>query len=120
MPSVQDAVDTSWDEDINQIHRDLCDISRKRNLEFSSEWEIWDHVPQYGYRMCFKISVTTEEYTDELIDKLNAVSEAAKDKDIEISVFAPYFYQGHNSGSILIYSTFLDKKRQKIKKWPDK
>lgn len=43
-----------WDNDINEIHYRLTNLAAKHRLSIrKTEWEIWKHVPHFGYRMTF-------------------------------------------------------------------
>lgn len=108
--------DFSWDSDINEIHKMLTEFAKQHCLPIGkTEWEIWEHVPQYGYRMTFEIEFQKEQCTDEILKELNKIVEFAKERSVELSPTQPYWYNGDETATMYIFSTFMDKKRQKMK-----
>lgn len=111
----------SWDEDTNEIHRRLHDLADKYKLTVEEEeWEIWSHVPQFGYRMSVYIKVTREVMkNDQFFADIDVIVDYAKSKNIELSPMygATFFYLDDNIASLAFYSTFLDKARKKRKNW---
>lgn len=107
----------SWDEDINEIVEKLDAVAKKNELNVSKkQWSVWGHVPQFGYRLIYTIEVhrqESEEFQKELMD----IVEFAKERDVELSVYEPHFFEDEIVSSMYIFSTFLDKKRQKRKNW---
>lgn len=103
-----------WDDDINEIHSKLVGLSNKYGFKIDKqEWDIWDHVPQYGYRMTFNILIDKNKYTEDFLQKLHEIVEFADGRNIELSPVAPYFYSNDNNGHMFIFSTFKDKERRK-------
>ena len=115
----EDSTDTysfSWDSDINEIYSKLTALASKYRLSIGkTEWAIWEHVPQYGYRMTFTISLRKEDMTDKFLSDLSETVEFAKRKKVEISPAQPLFYKDDEKANMYIFSTFMDKERQKIK-----
>lgn len=105
----------SWDSDINEIHKRLKNFAQKHELEVSrEEWKVWSHVPQYGYRMSFGLVVTREIVEeDEFWEGLNEIIKYAKSRNVDLSPFQPYFFGGSNTTTMSIFTTFIDKERQK-------
>lgn len=105
-----------WDKDINEIHRQILELADKHNLTTrDAEWEIWNHVPQFGYRMTILLNVYKEDLTDELYDDLNKIVEFAKKRQIDLTPFQPFFLGEGQQSYFHISTTFRDKARQKIK-----
>ena len=104
-----------WDKDINEIRSKLVDIADKHNIKHTSEWDIWNHVPQFGYRMSFYLEISKSDYTQNLLDELNEVVEFAKDRKVELSIMNPFFFHSGDKTTMSIYSTFNDKERRKVK-----
>lgn len=108
-----------FDDDINEIHEKLIDISEKYNITiYRDEFAIWSHVPQYGYRMSLGMKVTREDLRNDDFQKdIDDIVEIAKEKEVELSPMwgAIFFFKEEETANLSIYSTFMDKKRQKIK-----
>lgn len=108
-----------FDDDINEIHTKLIEISKKYNLSISNDsFEIWSHVPHFGYRMDLRIEVTKEILKNQQFQKdIDDIVDFAKQKDVELTPMnrGIFFSKGEGTATLVIYSTFLDKKRQKIK-----
>ena len=103
-----------WDNDINNIYDRLTALVSKHNLTCDkAKWEIWEHVPQYGYRMTFTIQHTYQTYTDDFITELSEIVDFAKSRNVELSPHEPHFFG--DIGYMYIYSTFMDKKRRKVR-----
>lgn len=106
-----------WDSDINEIHRKLVVISKKFGLQIVKDrFEIWPHVPHFGYRMDLEMEVTKNDLeNDEFIKDINDVVEFAKKKEVELSPMwrGIFFFAGEDTATLLFYTTFMDKKRQK-------
>lgn len=108
--------DFSWDDDINSIYKMITTLASEYNIPVSkAEWSIWGHVPQFGYRMSITLDVEKSQLTDDLWQRLKSIIEYAESKRIEISPMTPVFL-GSEKGWMHIFSTFLDRERQKIKK----
>lgn len=107
----------SWDDDINIIHESIINLAEKFNLRTSgSKWEVWNHVPQFGFRMSVSLHMMQEQLVDEFWDELNEIVNYAKQKKIELSPMAPTFIRNDEEGWMHIFSMFLDRERQKIRK----
>lgn len=108
-----------FDDDINEIHEKLIEIAGKYNITiYRDEFTIWSHVPQYGYRMALGTKVTREDLRNEDFQKdIDNIVEIAKEKEIELSPMwgAIFFFKNEESATLSFYTTFMDKKRQKIK-----
>lgn len=108
-----------FDEDINEIHKKLVKIAEKYGTEIGKdEFIIWSHVPQYGYRLWLDMRVTRDNLCDEkFMSDIEQVEKFAKERDIELScmIGACFFYRGEDTASLSFSTTFMDKKRQKIK-----
>jgi hypothetical protein len=111
-----------FDEDINQIVKmldDIC-ISVKAIAKISREWEVWSHVPQYGFRLSYELTMK-EKLPDDFFDGVEKVVRFAKAKHIELSpcglIYYDFEWEKPLTGYLSIYSTFLDE-RKKIKKKP--
>lgn len=123
--SIFDFLDTdkpksfSWDDDINEILEKLKQFANTYNLEISKqEWKIWEHVPQFGYRMSVGLEVTRSIVErDDFWDGINAIIDYAKSLKIELSPFQPYFFGGQSTTTMSIFTTFLDAERRKRKEW---
>ena len=108
----------SWDADINGIHAEIVDMASRMHIDVTKEaWEVWNHVPQYGYRMSLTLDVTKEHLTDEFFNEMDKIIAEALKRNIEISFTMPYFIGERNRPltSMYVYSTFLDKERKKRK-----
>ena len=111
----------SWDDDINEIHQRLHDLSGKYGLDVSGErWDIWEHAKEYGYRMSFYLKVTREIAKNErFFQDIEGIVKFAKTKNIELSPMynAVFFFSGENTATLTFYTNFLDKQRRKRKSW---
>lgn len=111
----------SWDDDINEIHRRLCDLSIKYGLDISGEsWKVWEHAKEYGYRMSFHLKVTREIAKNESFFKdIEGIVEFAKTKNIDLSPMynAVFFFSGENTATLTFFTDFLDKQRRQRKSW---
>ena len=111
---LEDGYEYSWDNDINEIHYKLVNlVSRHRISIQNDKWEIWSHVPHFGYRMSFSMNITSEMYTEELFQELQEIVDFAEERQVELSVMNPIFYS--DIGTLYVFSMFMDKKRQKVK-----
>lgn len=108
----------SWDKDINVIHEKICTLAKNLNIPMSrAEWDVWDHVPQYGYRMSITLNLTQESVKQkEFWTALDEIVVYGKKKEIEIYPMQPMFIGSNRNGSMYIFSTFMDKGRRKIRK----
>ncbi len=108
----------SWDNDINIIYDKICDLAEKFNITIAnSEWKVWSHVPQFGYRMSVTLHLKKETLQDDFWNDLNSIVEYGKQKEIEISPMQPFFISADRNGCMHIFSTFMDKARRKIKSY---
>lgn len=106
----------SWDSDINEIHEKLNQLAKRYNLKTrEAEWSVWDHVPQYGYRMSFDFIVgKSMENQKDFIGELNEICEFAKEKNIELTpMWGAVWWDKNGTGNLTVCSTFLDKERRK-------
>lgn len=108
-----------FDDDINEIHEKLIEIANKCKISIGrDEFTIWSHVPQYGYRMDFEMKVAREDLRNDDFQKdIDDIAEIAKEKEVELSPMwgSIFFFKEDEIATLSIYSTFMDKKRQKIK-----
>lgn len=108
-----------FDDDINEIHRILIEIADKYGISIGRDkFTIWSHVPQYGYRMALGMKVTREDLGNEDFQKdIDDVVEIAKQREVELSPMrgAVFFFKEEKKATLSFYTTFMDKKRQKIK-----
>lgn len=108
-----------FDDDINEIHRILIEIADKYGISIGrDEFTIWSHVPQYGYRMALGMEITRKDLTNEGFQKdIDDVVEIAKQREIELSPMwgAIFFFREDEVATLSFYTTFMDKKRRKIK-----
>lgn len=106
-----------WDDDINEIIDKLNKYINKHSLtKGKTEWEVWSHVPQYGFRLTYEIKFKRSEYTDELLEELNKIVEFAKERNVELSPIQMPFFGNKDESTIHIYSTFMDNQRRKRNK----
>lgn len=106
----------SWDADINKIYEKMNQLAKRYNLKTrEAEWSVWDHVPQYGYRMSFTFIVgKCMEQQEDFVEDLNAVCNYAKDKNIELCpMWGAVWWNKNGTGDLTVYSTFLDKERKR-------
>lgn len=119
-----------WDDDINCLHASLIAFAEKWGMEYSADWQIWDHVPQYGYRMTFNFHfprMESEKETSAVAD-LMEICKDAKKRQIDLSAIwdgEHYLYhdavangwstKGYERDGMSVYSTFNDKRRRKIR-----
>lgn len=108
-----------FDDDINEIHEKLIEIANKYRISICrDEFTIWSHVPQYGYRMALGMKVTREDLRNDDFQKdIDDIVEIAKEKEVELSPMwgAIFFFKEDKIATLSFYTTFMDKKRQKIK-----
>lgn len=114
-PPPKDPYEFSWDADINEIHYRLVNLVAKHRLSIGDEeWSIWDHVPQYGYRMWVDVEGTRGQFTEAFFEDLQEIIDFAKKQKIELSPSMPMFF-GDEPAPMYISSTFMDKERRKRK-----
>jgi hypothetical protein len=108
-----------FDDDTNEMRNRLIEIADKYGISIErDEFTIWSHVPQYGYRMNLGMKVTKEDFGNEDFQKdIDDVVEIAKQREIELSPMwgAVFFFREDEVATLSFYTTFIDKKRQKIK-----
>lgn len=105
-----------WDDDVNEIHRRLCDLASRFGLEVeSAKWSIWEHVKNLGFRMWLTLEVTREVVEDQsFLDAVNEIEEYAKSRKVELStLWNGFFSQDENKASLYFSTMFLDKARMK-------
>ena len=92
-------------------------FARSNNLKIArEEWKVWEHVPQFGFRMSIGLEVTREIVEeDDFWNGLDEIVKNAKIRKIELSPFAPYFFNGSNTTIMSIFTTFMDNERRKVK-----
>lgn len=104
----------SFDNDINTIVEMLDQLVEKNNLKAEKEWTVWQHVPGFGYRLAYDISYHT--LTEEFMMELDGIIKYAGKKKIRLSVYRDELLIADDGYRHMdIYSTFMDKKRRKIK-----
>lgn len=105
----------SWDSDINEIHKQLKQFTERHGLEIEREaWSVWDHVPQFGFRMSIGIQITRQIVEkDAFWDELNEIVQQAKVRKVELSPFQPFFFGGSNTTTMSVFTTFMDNERRK-------
>ena len=108
----------SWDKDINTIHEKIRDLAEKLNIPMKrAEWDVWNHVPQFGYRMSITLDLTRSDVEKgELWIALDEIVAYGKQRNIEISPMSPIFLGDSKNGWMHIFSTFMDKERRKKRK----
>lgn len=119
-----------WDSDINRYRQRLIEFAERWNMRWESEWSIWEHYPQGGFRMSFYLYFKRLEREAEttMTDELSALCESAKADKIKLTPqWGANRYLYHNAlrngwdtkpyeqFSISVYSEFLDKARLKRK-----
>ncbi len=108
-----------FDDDINEIHGRLIDVADKYGISIErDEFTIWSHVPQYGYRMNLGMKVTREDLRNENFQKdIDNIVEFSKEKGVELSPMwgAIFYFKEDKTATLSFYTTFMDKKRQRIK-----
>jgi hypothetical protein len=111
----------SWDKDINEIRKKLCDLASRYGLEITEEdWSVWEHAKEYGYRMSLGIKVTRQIVKDDrFFEEIESIVDFAKTKNIELDPMynAIFFYSGENTATLTFYTDFMDKQRRKRKEW---
>ena len=110
-----------WDSDINEIVQSLQDLVTAYKLEIGkTEFKVWNHVPNLGYRLWFEIKVTREELSREdfRADIIKLVAKV-KEKNVELSPMwgaCMFFSKDENEKGRLAFTTmFKDKARQRRK-----
>lgn len=108
-----------FDDDINEIHKKLIGNAEKYGISIGKDkFSIWSHVPQYGYRLWLEMEVTKNNLQDNnFINDIDELIDFAKERNVELScmIGACFFYEGKITASLPFSTTFMDKKRQKIK-----
>lgn len=112
----------SWDDAINEIHHKIIELADKYKIPISeAKWEIWDHVPRFGYRMTVTLEVKRHQLTMALSEELARIVDFARERNIDLSPTDPVFFSIEDdmdeTSPIYIHSTFKDKERQKVRKW---
>lgn len=117
--SVEESLDPyafCWDDDINEIHYKLINLAAKHRLSIrKTEWEIWEHVPHFGYRMSFAMDIYKKDYTERFLKEMQEIVDFAKGRKVDLHPVAPIFFREDEKGNMLIFSTFEDKERKKRK-----
>ena len=115
---VEEKPSFSWDKDINNIHEKIRDLAEKLNIPMRrAEWDVWNHVPQFGYRMSITLDLTRSDVEKgELWIALDEIVDYGKQRNIEISPMSPIFLGNNKNGWMHIFSTFMDKERRKKRK----
>lgn len=106
-----------FDDDINYIVDRLDQIVSDNDCRIGKKlFSIWDHVPKYGYRLSYIIRVPKDIPTH-LYDDLEILISEAKDRQVELSPMfgACWTFDGRDYGDLYCFSTFMDKKRRRIK-----
>lgn len=108
-----------WDSDINEIHKMLKSLAKRNGLSISQdEFEIWPHVPQYGYRLWLTMEVTKGILKDEGFKKdIERLVDLAKGRNVELScmIGACFFFEGEDTAGLSFSTMFMDKKRRREK-----
>ena len=108
-----------WDEDINYLEERLTEITDRYGYENGkTEFSIWDHVPNYGYRLSHTIKIHKGNPKErEFIDEIEDLIEEARKRDIELSPMwnGLFFYDGSNTANLYCFSTFLDSRKKRKK-----
>lgn len=108
-----------WDSDINEIHKMLKSLAKRNGLSISQdEFEIWPHVPKYGYRLWLTMEVTEGVLKDEGFKKdIERLVNFAKGRDVELScmIGACFFFEGEDTAGLSFSTMFMDKKRRREK-----
>lgn len=106
----------SWDADINYIYDKLNQLAKRFNLSTrKAEWSVWEHVPQYGYRMSYHFVVgKSMENQKDFIDALNQICKEAKKRKIELSpMWGAVWWDNDGVGKLTVFSTFLDGRKKR-------
>lgn len=106
----------TFDEDINEICRRLSSFAEKHGVGIGkTEFSIWDHVKQYGYRLDYTLIVTKEVLTDLFFADLQEIVDYAMKKNIQLSPMNSLFWW-NGTASMSVFSTYLDgrKKRRQL------
>ena len=103
-----------WDEDINYSVDRLEEICDRYGISYREpRFEVWDHVPQYGYRLTFTAEVRRDE-KPEFLDEVYELTEEMDKRGVELSVMnmAVYWFTDNEEekARLYIYSTFKDKR----------
>lgn len=108
----------SWDKDINVIHEKICNMAEKFNIPMKkAEWDVWNHVPQFGYRMSITLDLKHSDVeNEELWNEMDDIVAYGKQQNVEISPMTPIFLGNDRDGWMHIFSTFMDKERRKVKR----
>lgn len=109
-----------WDRDISWLCILLDDWRKKYNLELRQEpsFRIWQHVPNYGYRLEYYVQIKKADISiKEIWIDLEKIIDEAEGCNIELSPCAGSmcFLEDEGEDTLRIYSTFKDAKRRKVK-----
>lgn len=111
-----------WDNDINEIVKDIENIAATYQLEIGKkDFKVWDHVPNLGYRLWLEVKGTKEELSrkDFRVD-ISTLVEDAKERNIELTPMwgaCMFFGRDENEKGRLAFTTmFTDKARRRRKK----
>lgn len=108
-----------WDDDINEIVKQLKEITGTYGLEIGkAEFEVWSHVPHLGYRLWFDVLGTRTELSQEGFHAdVKALVEYAKSKNVELTPMwgACMFFKNNDDEKASLHFTtmFMDKQRQR-------
>ncbi len=103
----------TFDEDINEICRRLSSFAEKQGISTGkTEFSIWDHAKEYGYRLDYTLNVTKEVLTDLFFAELQEIVDFAKTKNIELSPMTSLFWRD-GTASMYVFSTYLDSRKKR-------
>ena len=103
-----------FDDDINEIVKELDRLTEQYNLKSEKNWTIWSHVPHFGYRLEYDISYRGKK-PEKFYEDLNDIMSKAKKKNVELSAYDGCVEAIDGFYHMDVYSTFMDKERRKIK-----
>ena len=116
---IQDEDPFCWDADINYIESELMRIGDKygfKNKE--SDFRVWDHVPQYGFRLTHEFKIkkgVDKEREQSFINDMNRIVKEADQRGVKFDPMwgALWFRDDTGEGTLYCYTTFKDGRRKR-------
>ena len=103
----------TFDEDINEICRRLSSFAEKHGIGIGkTEFSIWDHAKENGYRLDYALIVTKEVLTELFFADLQEIVNFARTRNIELSPMNSLFWW-KGTAEMYVFSTYLDGRKKR-------
>lgn len=95
---------------IDDLSADIKAIFLDRDC--TEKYEIWEHVPQLGYRYSAFITIKEQEY-DDVVQRLKTIEKAYANKNLEVSIMQTPCFTDKGDINLFISTLWKDKERAK-------